>query len=80
MTIYGSGPVTLFINGLEVCRILNVDEFITLDSDEFEAYKGNVLQNRNMIGEFPKLKPGENTITFTGNVTKVNTLVRSRWV
>lgn len=80
MTIYGSGPISLFINGILVCRITNLNEYITLDSDEQEAYKGLTLQNRNMIGEFPKFKPGENTIICTGNVTKVNTLVRSRWI
>ncbi|MDF2820183.1 MAG: putative phage tail component [Clostridiales bacterium] len=79
MTIYGNGLVTLYINGLSVCT-LNITDYITLDSEELEATRGNELVNRNMTGEFPVFKPNVNTISFTGNVTKVETLVRSRWI
>jgi predicted phage tail component-like protein len=79
MTIYGSGAVDILINGVKACSV-TISEYVTLDSEEQDAYKGSVLQNRVMVGEFPKLSPGENTLTFAGNVTNVKTLVRSRWL
>jgi phage-related protein len=84
MTITANGMIIVFINGVELCTLTNVSESITLDCEEQEAYKGTKsnLQNRIMIGKFPELVPGINTITFagTGTVTQVKTLVRSRWL
>lgn len=80
MTIYGSGAVDVLINGVKACSLTTVNEYITLDGEEQEAYKGTVLQNRTMVGKFPALSPGENILTFTGNVTDVKTLIRSRWI
>ena len=81
MTIYGSGNVGVFVNGVKQCDI-TIDGYVTLDSEEEEAYKDNLDNRRNrvMIGKFPVLQPGENTLSFTGNVTNVKTLVRSRWL
>lgn len=79
MTIYGSGKVDVLVNGAKACTV-TINEYITLDGEAQEAYKGSTLQNRNMVGEFPKFRPGENYISFTGNVTRVKTLVRSRWL
>lgn len=81
MTIYGSGSVGVLVNGVKRCDI-TIDGYVTLDGEEEEAYKDSLDNRRNrvMIGKFPTFKPGENTITFTGNVTNVKTLVRSRWL
>lgn len=81
MTIYGSGTVEIFVNGTKQCEI-TIDDYVTLDGEEEEAYKDNLNNRRNrvMIGKFPVLKPGENTLSFAGNVTNVKTLVRSRWL
>jgi len=81
MTITGNGQIILYINGILICT-LTVSGYITLDSEEQEAYKGTVLQNRMMVGDFPKLLAGENTITFggSGTVSEVKTTVRSRWL
>ena len=81
MTITGNGPVILYINNILVCTI-TINGYVTLDSKEQEAFKGTEPQNRVMVGEFPRLSPGENTITFsgTGTVTEVKTIVRSRWL
>lgn len=79
MTIYGSGLVNVFVNDVKVCSII-VNEYVTLDGEAQEAYKGALSQNRVMIGDFPVLKPGVNTLSFTGTVTTVKTLVRSRWL
>ena len=81
MTITGSGQVLLYINGVLAC-VNTINGYVTLDSKEQEAFKGTELQNRLMVGDFPKLSPGENTIAFggTGTVTEVKTIVRSRWL
>lgn len=81
MTIYGSGSVGVLVNGIKQCEI-TIDGHVTLDGEEEEAYKDNLDNRRNrvMIGKFPVFQPGENTLTFTGNVTNVKTLVRSRWL
>jgi predicted phage tail component-like protein len=78
MTIYGSGAADVLINGIKACSV-TISEYITLDSEEQEAYKGLIMQNRVMVGNFPRFAPGENELSFTGNVTNVKTLVRSRW-
>lgn len=81
MTITGSGVVNVLVNGIKACTV-NINGYITLDSEEQDAYKGTVLQNRSMTGDFPELVPGENNITFTGSgtVTETKILVRSRWI
>lgn len=79
MEIYGSGEVKLYINNMYVCTV-NVSESIILDSEKQEAYQGSVIKNRQMKGEFPVFTPGANHITWTGNVTQIKTLVRSRWL
>ena len=33
-----------------------------------------------MGGEFPILQPGENVITWTGNLTKLKIQPESRWI
>ncbi len=82
MTIYGSGYIVVSINNVEVCRISNINGYISLDGEEQEAKKGDVLQNRIMSGQFPVFSPGLNKISFTGSgtVTEVKTIVRSRWL
>jgi len=82
ITITGSGQIIVNINGIAVCTLLSVNGYITLDSEEQEATKGTLPQNRLMVGTFPELLPGENLITFggTGTVTEVKTIVRSRWL
>lgn len=81
MTIYGSGSVGILVNNVKQCDIV-IDGYVTIDGEEEEAYKGDLSNRRNrvMIGKFPTFKPGVNTITLTGSVTNVKTLVRSRWL
>ena len=79
MTITGSGVVHLLINGFETC-ILDIDGSVTLDCEKQEAYKGGVLKNRQMTGRFPELLSGQNVIATIGTVTKIETLVRSRFL
>ncbi len=80
ITLYGSGIVTIAIDGLDVFSI-NIDsEYVTIDSMEQEAHKGLILKNRYMTGEFPTFKTGIRTITWTGNLTKIIVEPKSRWL
>lgn len=80
ITLYGSGLVELSINDVKTLSI-NIDsEFIVIDSMNQEAYKNTSLKNRNMIGEFPKLLPGNNKITWNGTLTKIIVNPKSRWL
>lgn len=80
ITIYGTGKIQLLINNSSVFSIDMDSESITVDSEQEEAYNGTTLKNRQMTGVFPLLKPGENTITWIGNLTKIEVQVKSRWL
>ncbi len=80
ITLYGSGEVTILKNNNDVFKINIDDDFVIIDSNEEEAYKDNTLKNRQMVGEFMKLDPGDNTITWVGNLTRIKIEPRSRWL
>lgn len=80
--VYGSGDIVLNVNGIPF-SMKGVSSYITLDSKFMFAYKdtGGVLTNENSkiyTREYPYLKPGVNTISWTGTVTKVEILPRWR--
>jgi len=71
LKVYGSGNIQLTING-ETMVISNVTDYVEIDS--------NLLQVRNLdltskdydaIGDFALFTKGENTIAYTGSVTKI---------
>ena len=80
-TLYGSGMVYLSINGKEVFTI-NFSSYITLDAQEMNAYKGDLLMNRSVSGDFNDLvlNTGANVISWTGNVTQIIIENVSRWI
>ncbi len=70
---YGSG--TLSINGRELTITdVDSDDYIIIDSEMMNAYKGNVNLNSKITGEFPYLEEGDNEITFAGDLT-----IEPRW-
>lgn len=75
--IYGTGTVILTVNGVGI-TLKNLTDEIILDSELEEAYKGlTTNMNENMIGSFPIFKKGSNTISWSGNVTKIE--IDERW-
>lgn len=64
----GTGEVKLTINN-KICTVTIDDEYIELDSELQNAYKGVKNKNDKMNGEFPILIPGNNKIKITGNAT-----------
>lgn len=68
--VVGSGDVAITLNG-SVFQLNNIVSYLELDSESKQVYKGTSPQGVNMTGEFPKLKPGNNTISWTGTVTEI---------
>ena len=81
ITLYGTGNMDLIVNGNSYA-FKDVDGHIVVDSRIESAYKlianmPNSRNNRMYTMDFPLLKHGDNTISFTGNATKVK--VETRW-
>lgn len=80
--VTGTGNVTLKVNG-EDFNIRNLPNHITLNSERYIAYQedtsGNLINMNDRVGtrEYPILKPGVNTISATGSVTKIE--IQPRW-
>lgn len=69
----GNGKITL--NGTEI-TISGNSGIILIDCDTQDAYYGTTNKNAFITPKFPKLSPGQNTLTYTG-VTGVQ--IQPRW-
>ncbi|KHO39116.1 transporter [Clostridium tetani] len=76
LKIFATGDITLSINN-KVIKFTGIQDYIELDSELMECYKGTANCNNKMIGEFPILKVGENKISWIGNVSKIE--ITPRW-
>lgn len=78
--LYGSGTVTLNISSPDstnLWTISAIDEYIEIDSEMMNCFKGTALKNDTVKGaEFPILKPGACTINCTGDVTRIEVIPR----
>ena len=69
--IYGSGNITLSIGG-QSFPFLNIGSYIECDSSLQAVFTGtNNKADKANFDDFPTLKPGVNSISWTGTVTKV---------
>lgn len=74
--IMGSGTVTLTVNN-DSFTFTDIDEYIEVDSNIMNAYKGIQPQNNKMSGlAFPTLQPGNNYISWVGNVQQLEIVPR----
>ena len=76
LKIFGSGNITISI-GSNSFTVNNVNNYVVIDSELKECYKDSTNMGKNMTGDYPILLVGENTISWTGNVTKVE--LTPRW-
>ena len=78
----GSGTIEIAVNGINIFKYTfpNGENKVIVDSLKEEAYLEGVYKNRNMLGEFPKLEVGSNTISWTGTLTKIEIEPKSRWL
>ncbi|WP_027309424.1 distal tail protein Dit [Caloramator sp. ALD01] len=79
ITVYGQGNITLNIND-NIIQLIDVVNSITVDSELFDCYKGNELKNNCMIGEFPTLKPDDNSISWEGKIYRIEIIPNWRWI
>lgn len=77
ITAFGSGQGNVYI-GNQTISISGIDEYVTIDSEMQDAFKG--LQNKNETVNTADivLLPGNNAISFGGGVTSVE--IKPRWV
>ena len=76
ITVYGSGDITLMV-GMTITELSGISGSITLDTPLMEAYSGVTSMNGNMSGDFPTLLPGQNAVSWSGNVSKVE--IQPNW-
>jgi len=79
ITVFGNGTIDLIINDSAI-HLTNVVDYVTIDSDLLDCYKDAVLKNSDMSGDFPELAVGENVISWTGTVTKIDISPNWRWM
>jgi predicted phage tail component-like protein len=83
ITITGSGTINLSLNNHQMFIInLGNEGYITIDTEEMNAYKGSVLKNRLVTGNYDNfaLTLGMNVISWTGDVDAVSIEKYSRWI
>ena len=83
ITITGSGTINLSLNNHQMFVInLGNEGYITIDTEEMNAYKGSVLKNRLVTGNYDNfaLTIGMNVISWTGDVDAVSIEKYSRWI
>jgi predicted phage tail component-like protein len=78
--VYGSGNINLTVD-TQIIQLTNISNHIIIDSELEDCYdtSGNNLNNL-MSGDFPVLNVGDNNITWTGAVTKVEITPNWRWI
>lgn len=69
-----SGVLT--VNGNSI-TLSSINDFVMLDCELQDAYKENINKNSTISGTFPVLKPGSNTIRWTGGISSVT--MKPRW-
>ena len=78
--LYGSDAVTLNISSggsTTSWTISSIDEYIEIDSELMNCFKGTVLKNDTVTGDgFPALKSGVSTIACVGDVTRIEVIPR----
>lgn len=83
ITITGTGSINLSLNGIQLFSIsMGSYTSITIDTNNMNAYNGNTLLNRNVIGSYDnfKLNVGKNTISWSGSITQIEIDNFSRWI
>ena len=69
--IEGSGTVTVQLGGNTITAVLGTSDYIDIDCDRMNAYKGATNKNDKISGDFPVIKSGANTLATTGTITKL---------
>lgn len=76
--IYGNGNGNLSVNGSNL--LVYVDNYLTVDTERLLAYKDNIVVLSQTAGPLPTLQIGENTISFSGGISKLEIYKNERWL
>lgn len=79
LKVYGSGNLSVTVNS-DTFSILDVIDYVTIDSTLKDCYKDNQPVNNKMNGDFPIFKTGKNQISWIGNVEKIDIIPNWRWL
>ncbi len=75
--IYGSGAVTLSVNGKNF-PISSIDGYVEIDSETLNTHKGTVNKNATASSaDYPIFQTGNNAVSWSGSVTAIH--VKPRW-
>ena len=74
--IYGTGNVNVNINNNSF-TVKNINNYVIIDSEIKECYKENINKGKDMAGDYPVFYIGENMISWTGSVSKIE--ITPRW-
>ena len=83
LVINGKGDIRVNANGENNFFIrLGMENTITIDTENMEAYNAGGLKNRLVFGDYDdfKILPGVNFINYTGLVDKITIKNYSRWI
>lgn len=84
LRIVGSGSVTVTLHAVDDFTLNMGDSLTTLIVDSAAMVvtnpSGTVDRSRRMNGDYPWLDPGDNLISWTGNVTKIVVTPRFAWL
>lgn len=75
--IWGSGDIYLHIGGRQY-NFFSVSDYVECDSESMNVYKSMISKNAYYQGTaFPTFEAGENNISWSGNITKIQ--IKPRW-
>lgn len=77
ITVYGSGQGNVYI-GNQTISISNIDEYVTIDAEMQDAFKGFQNKNATVNTADIVLFTGNNNVSFSGGVERVE--IKPRWV
>lgn len=79
ITVTGTGDGTLLVGGT-IIELSGLSGTMTIDTELMEAYRGDESLNAHMSGDYPRLEPGINGISWTGGITGVTIKKNTRYL
>lgn len=80
--VYGAGTLTIVDSKNTYTLTITAtggESYVTINSEIEECYYGSTSRNNKVSGVFPKLQPGEITVTLGTGITHVNIIGNWRW-
>lgn len=79
LKLTGTGVINIYINETQIV-LKEVNGTVIIDSENMLCYTSDKMNfNEKMTGYFPKLIEGENEISFTGSISKIEILPNWRY-